>query len=66
MQRIYYDATGHEKPDLFIRFTCNPKWAEIKEHLEYLVHRQINGVVIKFHCDIEFQKISQAFRTHTS
>lgn len=23
----------HHRPDLFITFTCNPQWSEIKEHL---------------------------------
>lgn len=27
----YIRSDGH--PDLFITFTCNPKWNEIKEHL---------------------------------
>ncbi|KAJ8909484.1 hypothetical protein NQ315_007932 [Exocentrus adspersus] len=39
MQRLYLDAMAvvarHGKPDLFITFTCNPQWPEIRDNLEY-------------------------------
>lgn len=40
MQRQYLDAMAvvarHGKPDLFITFTCNPRWPEIQNNLEYM------------------------------
>ena len=38
MRQLYQDAmsvvTRHGKPDLFITFTCNPRWPEITENLQ--------------------------------
>lgn len=37
MQQLYLDAMSivakYGKPDIFLTFTCNPKWPEITENL---------------------------------
>ncbi|TMS38965.1 hypothetical protein L596_005577 [Steinernema carpocapsae] len=52
-------VTEFGAPDLFITFTCNPKWPEIlklKEFMDDMLKKQVLGKVKAFVRVIEFQK----------
>ncbi|TKR70673.1 hypothetical protein L596_022667 [Steinernema carpocapsae] len=62
-RQAYQDAmaivTEFGAPDLFITFTCNPKWPEIlklKEFMDDMLKKQVLGKVKAFVRVIEFQK----------
>ncbi|KAJ8949401.1 hypothetical protein NQ318_007499 [Aromia moschata] len=70
MHRQYLDAMTvtmrHGKPDLFITFTCNPNWPEIKDNLGYkqkyenrpeLVCRVFHAKFLEFLDDIVHKQI---------